>query len=100
MIKNENKLLEVPDWLVNEMIAYLYTSGLLIKSNDLSSAVHLPVVIFPSPVKFYKSRSLNVFLRKSSFTKSPSTKWLIRCQGTTSFYTVYSNRIIEFIQNF
>jgi hypothetical protein len=53
MIKNENKLLEVPEWLVNEMIAYLYTSGLLIKSKDLTSAVHLPVVIFPSPVKFY-----------------------------------------------
>jgi hypothetical protein len=51
MIKNENKLVEIPEWLANEMVSYLYTSGLLIKNKDLTSAVHLPVVVFPSPVK-------------------------------------------------
>lgn len=54
MIKNENNLTEIPEWLSDEMVAYLYTSGLIIKNKDLTGSVHVPVVVFPSPVIIFK----------------------------------------------
>ena len=53
MIKNENNLTELPEWVANEMVSYLYSQGMVIKNADLSGVVHVPVVVFPSPVKKY-----------------------------------------------
>ena len=57
MIKNE-KITELPQWIVDEMISFLYSNGLVMKNKDLSGTTHVPVSIFPSPVnklikKFY-----------------------------------------------
>jgi hypothetical protein len=35
---------------VDEMLSYLYTHELIMKSSDYNSVQHVPVSIFPSPV--------------------------------------------------
>lgn len=49
MIKND-KVTELPQWIVDEMISFLYSNGLVMKNNDLSGTLHIPVTVFPSPV--------------------------------------------------
>jgi hypothetical protein len=48
MIKNEN--LTLPEWIIDEMISYLYTNGMVLKNKELNGVVHVPVTVFPSPV--------------------------------------------------
>ena len=44
---NSNHL---PEWIVEEMTAYLYSNNLILKNKELTGVVHLPVMVFPSPV--------------------------------------------------
>lgn len=48
MLKDSEK--NIPDYIQSEMISYLYSKGLLLKNKDLSGAVHVPIIIYPSPV--------------------------------------------------
>ena len=48
MIRNDN--LNLPEWIVDEMVAYLYTNGMVIKNKELNGVVHVPVIAFPSPM--------------------------------------------------
>ena len=41
----------LPKWIVEEMVAYLYTNGLVIKKQTDGGVLHVPVVVFPTPVK-------------------------------------------------
>ena len=54
LMLQENHL---PQWLVEEMISYLYTHELIIKSQDIKSVQHVPVSIFPSQVIYSYSVS-------------------------------------------
>lgn len=50
MIRNENnKVTTLPDWIVEEMISFLYSNGLVMKNKDLSGVTHVPISVFPSP---------------------------------------------------
>lgn len=40
----------LPDWIVDEMISYLYINGVVFKNKENTGAVHTPVVVYPSPV--------------------------------------------------
>jgi hypothetical protein len=44
---------ELPEYIVDEMIAYLYTNGAKIKKSDFKSVVHSPISIFPVEVGCY-----------------------------------------------
>jgi glutathione synthetase len=46
----ENEIVNLPQWIVNEMISYLYTHGLVMKTKDLSGVCHAPMSVFPSPI--------------------------------------------------
>jgi hypothetical protein len=46
-MKNENDL---PSWLIDEMLAYLYMNGPKLRTSDFKSATHLPIKIFPTEV--------------------------------------------------
>ena len=39
----------IPKNILNEMIDYLYSNGLIIKNNEIG-VTHLPIVINPSPI--------------------------------------------------
>ena len=54
----ENKL---PNWLIQEMLSYLYTHELIIKNNDNKSVIHVPVTVFPSSVAIYNLVSKILF---------------------------------------
>lgn len=41
----------LPKWIVEEMVAYLYTNGLVIKKQTDGGVLHVPIVVFPTPVK-------------------------------------------------
>lgn len=51
MIKNENRVTSLPDWVVDEMVSYLYVNGMIIKNKDSTGVAHVPVTVFPSNVK-------------------------------------------------
>jgi hypothetical protein len=40
----------IPQWLIEEMLSYLYTHELIMKTSDYKSVQHVPVSIFPSQV--------------------------------------------------
>ena len=40
----------LPNWLIDEMMAYLYSNNLILKNKDLSGVVHVPIMVYPSPV--------------------------------------------------
>jgi hypothetical protein len=42
----------LPSWLIEEMLAYLYSNNIIMKNKDLSGVVHVPVMINPSPVLY------------------------------------------------
>jgi hypothetical protein len=44
---------DLPKWVVDEMVAYLYTNGLVIKKPTDCGVVHVPVVVFPTPVNYF-----------------------------------------------
>ena len=44
---NSNNL---PEWIAEEMFAYLYSNNLILKNKEFNGVVHLPVMVFPSPV--------------------------------------------------
>lgn len=48
MLKDSEK--NIPEYIQSEMFAYLYSKGLLLKNKDLSGAVHVPIIVYPSPV--------------------------------------------------
>jgi hypothetical protein len=48
--KTTNSNLKLPEWIVEEMVTYLYSNGVVMKNKDLSGVTHIPVVVFPSPV--------------------------------------------------
>ena len=51
-MKNENKdFPELPQWIVDEMVSFLYTSGLVMKNKTMTGAIHVPVTVFPTPVR-------------------------------------------------
>jgi hypothetical protein len=62
----ENNL---PEWLVEEMISYLYTHELIIKSPDTKSVQHVPVSVFPSQVIINLPSFQNRYLKKLNFIK-------------------------------
>lgn len=68
MLKDSEK--NIPQYIVDEMVSYLYSHGLLIKSKDGNSCVHVPSIIYPSPIV------------KSFFDK-------------ISFYQIAFNKIID-----
>ncbi len=39
-----------PQWLIDEMLSYIYTHELIMKSSDYKTVSHVPVSIFPSQV--------------------------------------------------
>jgi len=39
----------IPQNILNEMIDYLYSNGLIIKNNELG-VTHIPIIIYPSPI--------------------------------------------------
>jgi hypothetical protein len=51
MIKNENSVTLLPQWVVDEMVSYLYANGMVMKTKDLTGVCHVPVVVLPTPVK-------------------------------------------------
>jgi hypothetical protein len=52
MLNNENRDLPelLPQWIVDEMVSFLYTNGLVMKDKTMTSAIHVPVTVFPTPV--------------------------------------------------
>ncbi len=40
----------LPEYVIEEMLSYLYSNKLILKNKDFSGVVHVPVMIFPSPV--------------------------------------------------
>jgi len=44
---NSNSL---PQWITEEMLAYLYSNTLVLKNKEFNAVVHIPVMVFPSPV--------------------------------------------------
>ena len=68
MLKDSEK--NIPKYIVDEMVSYLYSHGLLIKSKDSNTCVHVPTIIYPSPIV------------KSLFEK-------------ISFYQIAFNKIID-----
>lgn len=46
-----NQEITIPDSVEKEMLAYLFMNNLIIRTNDLASITHIPVSIFPTPVK-------------------------------------------------
>ena len=51
MIKNENSATLLPQWVVDEMVSYLYANGMIMKTKDLTGVCHVPVVVLPTPVR-------------------------------------------------
>jgi hypothetical protein len=51
----------IPKNILNEMIDYLYSNGLIIKNNEIG-VTHLPIIINPSPI-------IKSFFDKIHFTK-------------------------------
>lgn len=47
-MKNENLI--IPDWVVNEMVSYLYSHGMIMKNKRFDGVSHIPITVFPSPV--------------------------------------------------
>jgi len=43
----------LPSWLIEEMLAYLYSNNLILKKKDNSGVEHVPVMIDPSPVIYH-----------------------------------------------
>lgn len=45
----ENKIqnFNLPQWLIEEMIAFLYSKGAVLKTKDLKSVLHVPIVPLP-----------------------------------------------------
>ena len=52
-MESNNSKTVLPEWIVEEMISYLYMNGMIMKQNDLNSVSHIPVSVFPSPVRYF-----------------------------------------------
>lgn len=44
---NSNNL---PTWLIDEMATYLYSNNMIFKNKDHNGVIHVPVMLYPSPV--------------------------------------------------
>ncbi len=75
-MSDENR---IPQWLLDEMISYLYSHDLIMKSTDFKTVQHIPVSVFPSPVKLISFSFPKRFLKKLNFTKLLSINLLIKC---------------------
>ena len=53
--------------VIDDMINYLYSKGMLMKTKDLSSAIHVPICITPAPV--IKSLFNKMFFYQVAFNK-------------------------------
>lgn len=49
-MSTQNLLSNIPKYIADEMISYLYTHGLLIKSKDTNTCTHVPIIVYPSPI--------------------------------------------------
>ena len=49
-MSTQNLLTNIPKYIADEMTAYLYTHGLLIKSKDTNTCTHVPIIVYPSPI--------------------------------------------------
>ena len=58
MIKNEITNPVLPEWVINEMIAYLYSNGMVLRNKDHTGVVHVPIVVYPSFVFYLLDFSL------------------------------------------
>ena len=41
---------QIPQFIIDEMVSYLYTKGLIIPQADNKSVTHIPSVIYPTPI--------------------------------------------------
>ena len=48
MLKDSEK--NIPSFIIEEMINYLYSNGMVMKNEDGKGVVHIPSIIYPSPI--------------------------------------------------
>lgn len=48
--ENDQSHLDIPEYILEEMIYHLYSNGVVLKNKDNSGVINCPVSIFPSPV--------------------------------------------------
>ena len=51
MLKTETTFTNLPQWIVQEMVDFLYSNSLVMKNKELTGTTHVPYVVFPTPVK-------------------------------------------------
>jgi hypothetical protein len=82
---NSNNL---PEWIAEEMFAYLYSNNLILKNKEFNGVVHLPVMVFPSPVLFYIKYILKIpknFFDKIEFYQIAFNKLIDRMSRDNEF---------------
>ena len=48
MLKDSEK--KIPSFIIEEMVNYLYSHGIVMKNNEKKGVIHIPCVIYPSPI--------------------------------------------------
>ena len=75
----EEKAVELPEHIIQEMIGYLYSNGLVMKTKDLQSVMHVPVIITPTMIKknlFEKAKFYQIAFNKMVDKMSRDTEFL------------------------
>ena len=50
MLQTETRVTNLPQWIVDEMVDFLYSNNLVMKNKELNGTTHVPYVVFPTPV--------------------------------------------------
>jgi hypothetical protein len=92
--------LEIPEYIIEEIVEFLYLNDLIYENKDLNGVSHLPVTIFQHQLKFFNFQVIKSFYNKIILYQIAFNKLIYDMSKDHEFHQVlkeylFINKILE-----